>query len=163
MLPDAMGVPPPRTREHIKRMILILECGTLTLKNRWPGHPSIPLRVFGPSQYLMMLPVQMTKLKLTLKPLPANSTSKLVPHETQSNAEEHQHIKLTAGGDARRVIGTDVTTINNLVQWFQAISANMIAEAQKRARAASRKATLSVFTDVGDNEVSLIAVQSATV
>ena len=55
---------------------------------------SILPRVFGPSQYLMMPPVQLTKLKstlklkLTLKPLLDNLTSKLVPPETQSDAEE---------------------------------------------------------------------------
>ena len=63
----------------------------------------------GPSQYLMTPLVQLTKpkstskLKLTLKPLPANSTSKLVPPETQSDAEEHQCIQLTAKGGTRRV------------------------------------------------------------
>ena len=51
--------------------------------------------------------------------------------------------------------------IDNFVQWFQAISANMNTEAQKRALAASRKAASSVFTDVGDDEVSLIAVKTA--
>ena len=147
MLSGAMGVPPPRTREHIKRMILILEHGTPALKDRWPGHPFIPPRVFGPSQFLVMLLVQMTKLKLTLKPLPANSTSKLVP----------------AGGDTRRVRGADAAPINNFVQWFQAISVNMNAEAQKRALAAFRKAASSVFTDVGDDEASLMAVQAAPV
>ena len=68
--------------------------------------------------------------------MPANSTSKLVPPETQSDAD---------------------------VQWFQAISANMNAEAQNRALAASRKAGSSVFTNVGDDEASLIAVQAAPV
>ena len=47
------------------------------------------------------------------------------------------------------------------MQWFQVISANMNTEAQRRALAASRKAASSVFTDVGDEEVSLIAVQTA--
>ena len=98
MLPGAMGVPPPRTRKRIKRMIIILEHGTPALKDRWPGHTFIPQRVFGPSQYLMMLLVQLTKPKstskptlkpkLTLKLLPANSTLKLIPPETQSDAEE---------------------------------------------------------------------------
>ena len=136
MLPGAMEVPPPRTRECIKRMILILECGTPMSKDRWSEHPYIPPRVFGPSQYLMTLPVQMTKPKLTSKLLPANSTLKLVPPETRSDAEECQSIQLTAGGDARRVIGADVAPINNFLQWFQAISENMNAEAQKRALAA---------------------------
>ena len=101
--------------------------------------------------------------KLTLKPFPANSTLKLVPPETQSDDEEHCFVQLTAGGDTRRVVGADVTPIKNFVQWFQAISANMNMEAQKRALAAHRKATSSVFTDVGDDEVGLIAVETAPV
>ena len=95
--------------------------------------------------------------------MPANLTSKLVPPETQSDAEEHQHIQLTAGGDTRRVVGADVAPINNFVQWFQAISTNINIEAQKRVLAASRRAASSVFTDVGDNEVNLIAVKTAPV
>ena len=82
MLSGATGVPPPRTRDHIRKMIPILECGTPMLKERWIGHPSIPPRVFGPNQYLVTQPVWMTKLKLTSKLLPANSISKLVPRET---------------------------------------------------------------------------------
>ena len=106
MLPGATT----KMRERINRMIIILEHGTPALKDRWPGHPSILPRVFGPSQYLVMPPVQLTKpkstskLKLTSKPLPANSTSKLVLTETQSDAEECQHVQLTAGGDTRRVV-----------------------------------------------------------
>ena len=88
---------------------------------------------------------------------------KLVPPETHSDAEEHQCIQLTAGGDTRRVVGADVALINNFVQWFQAISTNMNTEAQKGALAASRKAASSVFTDVGENEASLMAVEIAPV
>ena len=112
----------------------------------------------------MTPPVWMTKPKLTLKPLPVwSSTLKLVPSETQSNAEDHQRIKLMGGGNARRLVGTDAVPINHFVQWFQAISANMNAEAQKRAIAASRTAASSVFTDVGDDEESLIAAEAAPV
>ena len=67
-----------------------------------------------------------------------------------------------AGGDTNGVIGADVAPINNSLQWFQAISANMNAEAQKRELAASRKAALSVFADVGDDEVSSIVVQACS-
>ena len=100
-------------------MIPILEQGTPMSKERSIGHPSIPPRVFGPSQYLVMLPVQMIKLKLTLKPLPAqSSTSKLVPPKTQSDAEDCPWIKLVAKGNARRLAGADAALINNFVQWF---------------------------------------------
>ena len=60
-------------------------------------------------------------------------------------------------------MGDDVTPINNFVQWFQVISASMNTEAQRRALAASRKAASSVFADVGDDEVSSIAVKTAPV
>ena len=49
------------------------------------------------------------------------------------------------------------------MQWFQAISANVNTEAQRRALAASRKAASSVFADVGDDEASSIAVETAPV
>ena len=49
------------------------------------------------------------------------------------------------------------------MQWFQVISANMNREAQRRALAASREAASSVFTNVGDEEVSLIAAKTAPV
>ena len=49
------------------------------------------------------------------------------------------------------------------MQWFQVISANMNTEAQRRALAAPGKAASSVFTDVRDDEVSLIAVKTAPV
>ena len=120
MLPGAMGIPPPKTQECIKRMIPILE--------------QLPAR---------------------------SSTSKLVPPETRSDAEDHQWIKLMAGGNARRSSGVDAVLINNFMRWFQAISANMNAEAQKRALAAPRKAASSVFADVGDDEDSSIAAEAA--
>ena len=93
--------------------------------------------------------------------MPASTTSKLVPPKTRSDVEEHRHTQLVAGGDIRRFVGADVTPINNFVQWFQVISANMNTEAQRRALATSRKAASSVFADVGDEEVSSIAVQTA--
>ena len=135
------------------------------LKDRWPGHPSIPLRVFGPSQYLVMLPVQLTrpkpKLMVTLKPLPAGVASKLAPPETQSDAEEQQCRQVINGGEVRRTEGTGATPINNFVHWFKVISTNMNPEAQRRALAASRKAASSVFTDAGVDEADSIAVKTA--
>ena len=67
------------------------------------------------------------------------------------------------GGNARRLAGTDAVLISHFVRWFQAISANMNAEAQKRALVASRKAASSIFTDVGDDEESPIAAEAAPV
>ena len=66
-----------------------------------------------------------------------------------------------AGGNARRSAGTNAVLINNFVQWFQTISANMNTEAQKRALAASRKAASSEFADVGDDKDSSVAAEAA--
>ena len=48
------------------------------------------------------------------------------------------------------------------MHWFQAILAYMNPEAQWRALAASRKAASSVFADAGDDEMSSIAVETAS-
>ena len=66
-----------------------------------------------------------------------------------------------AGGDTRRLAGSDTVLIKNFMQWFQAISANMNVEAQKRALAASRKAASFAFVDVEDDEESSIAAEAA--
>ena len=137
LLPGATGVPLPKMKDCIKKMIAILEHGILASKDRWPGHPSITPRVFGPSQYLMTPPTQLTKpkpkpkLMVTSKPLPADAPSKLVPPETQSDAEEQQRRQTIVEGDVRRVVGTSATPINNFVHWFQAILANMNPEAHE--------------------------------
>ena len=47
------------------------------------------------------------------------------------------------------------------MQWFQAISANMNAEAQRRALAASRNTASLVFADVGDDEDSSAVAEAA--
>ena len=79
----------------------------------------------------------MTKPKVTSKLLPASSSiSKLVLKETQSDAEDHQRIELMGGGDTRGLAKTDAVLFNHFVQWFQAIFANMNAEAQRIALSA---------------------------
>ena len=67
---------------------------------------------------------------VTSKPLPADAPSKLVPPETQSDAEEWQCMQAIVGGDVRKVVGTSATPINNFAHWFQAILANMNPEVQ---------------------------------
>ena len=97
---------------------------------------------------------------VTSKPLPAGAASKLVPPETQSDAEELQPRQAMAGGEVRRTEGTGTLPIN-FVHWFKAISTNMNPEAQQRALVASRQAASSVFTDAGDDEGDSIAMKTA--
>ena len=145
-------------------MIIILEHGIHESKDRWIGHPSILPRKFGPRQYLMTPLIQETKPKMTLRPLPASSsTSKLVPKETQSDPEDHRRVKLVGGGDAKSLAKTEAAPMNHIECWFQAISANTNAESQKRALSASWKAASSVFADEWDGEESLKVVEVAPV
>ena len=67
------------------------------------------------------------------------------------------------GGDTIGLARTDVVPINHFVQWFQAISVNMNAEAQRRALSASQKAASSVFADEGNDEISLNMIKVAPV
>ena len=112
----------------------------------------------------MTPPIQETKPKMTLRPLPTlSSTSKLVPKETRSNPENHRRIELVGGGDARSLAKNEAAPINHFVHWFQAISANMNAEAQKRALPASQEVASSVFADEWHGEESLKVVGEAPV
>ena len=49
------------------------------------------------------------------------------------------------------------------MRWFQAISANVNTEGQRRALAASWKAASSVFANEGDDEGSLNVVKAAPI
>ena len=60
LLLGAVGTPPLRTRDYIRRMIAIIKHDTHESKDKWIGHPSIPPRVFGPEQYLVTPPIQRT-------------------------------------------------------------------------------------------------------
>ena len=148
LLPGATGTPPLKTRDHIKRMITIMERDTPMSKDRWIGHPSIPLRMFSLKQYLVTPPVQRTKPRMTSRPLLASTlTSKLVLKESQSDFKDHRKVKLTCGGDAKGLVKAEAGVISYFIHWFQTISANLDTEVQKRALSASREAASSVLTD----------------
>ena len=147
-------------------MIAIMECDTPMSKDRWLGHPSILLRMFGPKQYLVTPLIQKTKPRVTSKPLPAaGSTSKLVPKETQSNFKDCRRVKLTSRGDAKGLVKADVGPIKHFVHWFQTISANLDTEVQKKALSASWEAASSLLTnesyDEGkSNVIEVIPIQN---
>ena len=61
---------------------------------------------------------------VTSKPLLAGATLKLVPPETQCDAEELWCRQAVTGDEARRTEGTGALPINNFVHWFKAISSN---------------------------------------
>ena len=73
-LPGGLGRPED---EHIRRkielMIKILDEDICPDIHHWEGHPCIPNGVFGPKQYLINPPLQLSKPRVTSRPLPAAS------------------------------------------------------------------------------------------
>ena len=69
--PGDRGRPELLIQDKIVRMIAILHSYTYPDMDRWPGHPCIPRRVFGPREYLVDPPIQPTRPRVTSKPLPA--------------------------------------------------------------------------------------------
>ena len=60
-------------RKKIQLMIKILNEDTCPGIHHWEGHPCIPKRVFGPKEYLIHPPLQLSKPRVTSRPLPAAS------------------------------------------------------------------------------------------
>ena len=84
------------------------------------------------------------------------------PHQSTVKANLEADTEIDKGMMQReRSTRTDAAPINNFMQWFQAISANMNSEAQKRVLAASRKVASSVFADVGDDGDSSAITEAA--
>ena len=73
-LPGEQGRPED---EHIRRkielIIKILNEDTCPDIDRWEGHPCIPKTVFRPKQYLINPLLQLSKPKVSSRPLPAAS------------------------------------------------------------------------------------------
>ena len=73
-LPGEQGRPEDEhIRKKIQLMIKILNEDTCPDIHHWEGHPCIPKRVFGPKEYLISPPLQLSKPRVTLRPLPAAS------------------------------------------------------------------------------------------
>ena len=78
-LPGEQGRPEDEhIRRKIKLMIKILNEDTCPDIDHWEGHPCIPKRVLGPKQYLIDPPLQLSKPKVTSRPLPAASGSSVL-------------------------------------------------------------------------------------
>ena len=68
-MPRARGSPQGSWAwEAVKAAIETLEAHTVCSSERWIGHPSIPLRVFGPTEYLDEPPKQLTKPQTAMMP-----------------------------------------------------------------------------------------------
>ena len=74
-LPGEWGRPEDECiRRKIGTMIMILNKDTCQDIEGWEGHPCIPKRVFRPKEYLVTPLIQLSKLRVTSRPLPATSS-----------------------------------------------------------------------------------------
>ena len=90
--PGDRGRPVLLIRDKIVRMIAILHSDNYPNVDRWPGHPCIPRRVFGPREYLVDPPVQLTRPQVTSKPLPATGGgSRLAQDQPKVSSELSSH------------------------------------------------------------------------
>ena len=69
ILPGVRGSPQGLwVQKAVKLVIQTLEAHMVHSNESWIGHPSIPLRVFGPAKYLYEPPKQLTKPQTTTMP-----------------------------------------------------------------------------------------------
>ena len=127
-------------------MITILHSDTYPNMDRWPGHPCIPRRVFGPREYLLDPLLQPTRPQVTLKPLPAAGCgSRLAQDQPQSKFGTFKPSGATGNACTSRSRDTEIVLISLFMSWFKTISANLDEKVKQRALFACWEAASSVI------------------
>ena len=103
---------------------------------RWVGHPSIPPRVFGPSEYLDEPPKQLTKLQPAVTPR-FDTSSLGFDEQPSSSRTNFQPTRpgLSFYGPQEQGLG------QSFAQWFDTTFIDYSPEVRQRAIQASREAT----------------------
>ena len=117
--------PVPSIQDKIVRMITILHSDTYPDKERWLGHPCIPKRVFGPREYLVNPPLQLSKPQVTSKPMPAASGGSVpVQDQPQSEIETFKPSRAISNTCTSRSRNTEDISSSLFMSWFKTVSAN---------------------------------------
>ena len=123
--PGDRGRPVPSIQDKIVRMIAILHSDTYPDMDRWPGHPCIPRRVFGPREYLVP-PIQPTRPQVTSKSLPAvGGGSRLAQDQPRSEFGTFKLSRATGNVCTSRPRDIESASISLFMSWFKTISANL--------------------------------------
>ena len=129
-------------------MIKILNEDTCPDIDHWEGHPCIPMRVFGPKQYLIVPLLELSKPKVTSRPLPAASGgSVLTNHQPQSELGSFKATKTPRYGRSSEPKVHEDTAKKQFMAWFDTAFANLDPRVKHKALLASRDATSAIIAE----------------
>ena len=113
-----------------------LQAHMVCSSERWIGHPSIPLRVFRPAEYLDESPKQLTKLQPTTMPR-LNTDNLGFDDQPQSSRTNFQPTRWETSlyGPREQSLG------QRFVQWFDFTFVDYSLEVRQRAIKAGQEAT----------------------
>ena len=129
-------------------MIRILHKDTCPDIEHWEGHPCIPRRVLGPKEYLIDLPLQISKLRITSKLLPsASGESVLASQQSRSQLGSFEATRTQCGGCDLGSKGQEDATRAQFVSWFDTAFANSDPQLKQKALLASWDAASAVLVE----------------
>ena len=135
-------------RKKIQLMIKILNKDTCPDIHCWEGHPCIPKRVFGPKEDLVNPPWQLSKPRVTSRPLPAASGGMaLMSHRPQSEFGSFKVTRTPRYGRSLEPKVQEDTARKQFIAWFDTACANLDSRVKHRALLASKDASLAVVTE----------------
>ena len=119
-LPGEQGRPEDEhIRRKIKLMIKILNEDTCPDIHHWEGHPCISKRVFGPNEYLINPPLQLSKPRVTSRPLSAASCGfVLTNHRPQSELRSFKVTRTPRYGCSSEPKVQEDTARKQFIAWF---------------------------------------------
>ena len=133
-------------------MIAILHSDTYPDKERWLEHPCIPRRVFGPREYLVNPPLQLSKPQVTSRPMSAASGgSVLVQDQPRSEIGTFKPSGATSNTCTSRSKNTEDISSSIFMSWFETVSANLNTKVKHKALFACREAASAVIAEEWGN------------
>ena len=128
-------------------MMTILHTDTYPDKERWLGHPCIPRIVFGPREYLVDPPLQLSKPQVTSRPLSAASDgSVLVQDQPQSEIRTFKPSGARSNTCTSNLKNTEDISSSIFMSWFKTVSANLDTKVKHKALFACQEAASAVVT-----------------
>ena len=142
------GRPEPLISARIVRLITILHSDTYPDEERWLAHPCIPKRVFGPREYLVDPPLQLSKPQVTLRPLSAASgSSVLVQDQPQSEIRTFKPSGATSNTCMSKLKNTEDISSSIFMSWFKTVSANLNTRIKCKALFACQQAASAMIAE----------------
>ena len=135
-------------RRKIESVIKVLNKHTCPNINHWEGHPCIPRRVFGPKEYLIDPLLQLSKPKMTSRPLPAVSGGfVLTSHQPRSQLGSFEATRTQQCRRSSESMVWENAVKMQFITWFNMASANLNLIVKWKALLASRDATSAIIVE----------------